>query len=190
MNSLNLNNITLTFSDWGGPIGLSYAIKHPGKIKKLVILNTYLWSVENDPYYQKFSGMMGGMLGRFLIKNFNIFGNYFLKKIVGDKKSLPKHIHRHYYKHLATRKDRKGCYTFPREVVASGKWLDTLWQQREKINSIPTSIVWGMKDIAFRENELNYWIKHWNNPKVIRLEEVGHYPQEESHEDVIKELRE
>jgi haloalkane dehalogenase len=190
MDSLNLNNITLVFNDWGGPIGLSYAIKHPEKIKKLVILNTYLWSVENDPYYKKFSGFMGGWLGRFLIKNFNIFGNFFLTKVVGDKKSLPKHIHKHYYKHLATRQDRKGCYTFPREVTKSGKWLDSLWQQREKINSIPTTFVWGMKDIAFREKELNYWIENWNHPKVIRLDKVGHYPQEEAPEEVIKALRE
>ena len=136
MDSLNLNNITMIFNDWGGPIGLSYAIVHPEKIKKLIILNTYLWSVADDPYYQKFSGLMGGFLGRFMIKNFNIFGNFFLKQVVGDKKKLTKNIHKHYYKHLATRKDRKGCYTFPREVVGSGKWLDSLWQQKEKINSI------------------------------------------------------
>lgn len=190
MDSLNLENITMTFNDWGGPIGLAYAIKHPEKIKKLVILNTYLWSVENDPYYQKFSGMMGGKIGRFMIKNFNIFGRFFLTKVVGDKKSLPKNIHKHYYKHLATRKDRKGCYTFPREVTKSGNWLDSLWRQREKINKIPTTFVWGMKDIAFRESELNYWLEHWkNNPKVIRLDNVGHYPQEEAAEVVIEALR-
>jgi pimeloyl-ACP methyl ester carboxylesterase len=70
MDSLNLNNITLVVNDWGGPIGLSYAIKHPEKIKKLVILNTFLWSVKDDPYYQKFSKRAGGGMGRFLIKNY------------------------------------------------------------------------------------------------------------------------
>jgi haloalkane dehalogenase len=189
MDYLNLNNITMTFNDWGGPIGLSYAIKHPEKMKKLVVLNTYLWSVENDPYYQKFSGMMGGKIGRFFIKHFNVFGKFFLKKVVGDPKSLPKNIHQHYYKHLTTKEDRKGCYTFPHEVVASGKWLDSLWQQRDKINSIPTTFVWGMKDIAFREKELNYWVENWNNPKVVKLEKVGHYPQEEASYEVIKAIQ-
>jgi len=190
MDSLNLENITLVFNDWGGPIGLAYAIKHPEKIKKLIILNTYLWSVENDPYFQKFSGLMGGALGRFLIKNINMFAKYFLPQVVGNKKAFTKSVHKHYYKHLATKKDRKGCYVFPREVVGSGKWLDSLWEQREKINSIPTTFVWGMKDMAFREKELNYWLANWNNPKVIRLEKVGHYPQEEAPDEVIKALRE
>ena len=60
---------------------------------------------------------------------------------------------------------------------------------KEKINSIPTTIIWGMKDIAFREQELNYWIKHWNNPEVIKLQEVGHFPQEEAPEKLINELK-
>lgn len=189
MDYLNLENITMIFNDWGGPIGLSYAIRHPEKFRKFIIMNTYLWSVEDDPYYQKFSRLMGGAIGRFMIKNFNIFGNFFLTKVVGDKKSLPKHIHKHYYKHLATRKDRKGCYTFPREVVNSGKWLESLWSQRDRINNIPAVLVWGMKDIAFREKELNKWIENWNNPKVIKLDGIGHYPHEEAPDEVIIALR-
>lgn len=189
MDSLNLENITLIVNDWGGPIGLSYALKYPEKIKKLVILNTWMWSVENDPYYQKFSKIMGGSFGKFMIKNFNIFGKMVVKKAVGDKKKLKKKIHKHYYKHLERKKDRRGCYTFPKEIIGSSKWLEGLWQQREKINSIPTTIIWGMKDIAFREQELNYWIENWNNPKVIKLQEIGHFPQEEASEKMIEELK-
>ncbi len=189
MDSLDLNGITMAFNDWGGPIGLSYAIRHPEKFRKFIIMNTYLWSVEDDPHYQRFSKMMGGTFGRFMIKNFNIFGNFFMTKVVGDKKSLPKNIHKHYYKHLATRKDRKGCYTFPREVVNSGKWLESLWNQRDRINNIPAVLVWGMKDIAFREKELLKWVSNWNNPKVIKLDNIGHFPHEEAPDEVIRAFK-
>ena len=74
MDSLNLDNITLVVNDWGGPIGLSYALKHPEKIKKIIILNTWMWSVENDPYYQKFSKFMVGGFGKFMIKHFIFLG--------------------------------------------------------------------------------------------------------------------
>jgi haloalkane dehalogenase len=189
MDSLNLTNISLVVNDWGGPIGLSYAIKHPERIKKLVILNTWLWSVKSDLYYQAFSGMMGGLLGRFLIRHFNFFGRVVVWMAVGDKSQLPPAVHRHYYQHLEKSTDRKGCYTFPKQIIGSSDWLDSLWQQREKINRIPTTFVWGMKDIAFREKELNYWVSNWNNPEVVRLSEAGHYPQEEAPEAVIKALR-
>lgn len=189
LDSLDLDNITLVVNDWGGPIGLSYALKYPGKIKKIILMNTWMWSVENDPYYQKFSKLMGGSFGRFMIENFNIFGKVVVKKAVGDTKQLSKHIHRHYYKHLKNKKDRKGCYVFPKEIIGSSAWLDSLWLQKEKINDIPTTIIWGMKDIAFREQELNYWLENWHEPKVIKLPEIGHFPQEEAPNEVIVELK-
>ena len=37
-----LNNITLVVHDFGGPIGLNFAIQNPEKIKNLVILNSWL----------------------------------------------------------------------------------------------------------------------------------------------------
>ncbi|MBL7892073.1 MAG: alpha/beta fold hydrolase [Bacteroidia bacterium] len=189
MDNLKLENITLIVNDWGGPIGLSYAIKHPEKIKKLIVLNTYLWSVKDDPYYQKFSNIMGGPIGKFGTKYFNMFGKMVVKKAVGDKRKLSSKIHKCYYKHFGKPNNRKGCWVFPREITRSYAWLDSMWQQRQKINSLPTTFIWGMKDIAFREPQLNYWISNWNNPKVIKLDNVGHYPQEEDPQVVIAELR-
>lgn len=189
LDSLNLTNITLIVNDWGGPTGLSYAIKHPEKIKKIIILNTWLWSVENDPHFKKFSKMMGGSIGSFMIKYFNIFGKMVVKKAVGDKSKLTKKIHQHYYKHLEKPSQRKGCYIFPKEIIGSSIWLDSLWKQKDKINNIPTTFLWGMKDIAFKEKELAYWLANWKNSKVIKLDNVGHYPQEEAPEELIQELK-
>src|SRR5262249_51983282 len=37
---LDLQRITLVVHDWGGPIGLGFAARHPERIARLVILNT------------------------------------------------------------------------------------------------------------------------------------------------------
>ncbi|WP_170178522.1 alpha/beta fold hydrolase [Flammeovirga pectinis] len=190
LESLDLKNITLVVNDWGGPIGLSYALKHPEKIKKIVIMNSWMWSVENEEHYQQFSKFMGGGFGKFMTKNFNFFGKVVLKGVLGDKKSLPKNIHKHFYKHMETPQDRKGCYTFPKQIIEASDWLDSLWKQKEKIDNIQTVIIWGMKDRAFREQELNYWIENWKNPEIIKLENIGHFPQEEDPESLIKVLKE
>jgi haloalkane dehalogenase len=189
MDHLDLQKITLVVNDWGGPVGLSYALAHPERIKRLVILNTWLWSVENDPHFKRFSGFMGGPVGIFLTKNFNFFGKAVVKKAVGDAKKLEKRIHRHYYDHMGKRSERKGAYVFPREIIRSSQWLDSLWQQREKINQIPTTFIWGMKDIAFREKELNNWTDNWEAARVVKLPEVGHFPQEEAPDAVVAELQ-
>lgn len=185
INDLKLENIILVVNDWGGPIGLSYALKYPEKIKHLFITNTWMWSAEDDPYYRKFSNFAGGPIGRFLIRNFNFFGKVIIKKAMGKKE----HYHKHIYQHLETKKDRKGCWTFPKQIIASSKWLDNLWQQREKIKNKPTTIIWGEKDIAFRDQEFQVWDKLMTNKEVVKLKDVGHYPQEEASDIFIDELK-
>jgi haloalkane dehalogenase len=182
---LKLDKFILVVNDWGGPIGLSYAVNHPDKIEHLVITNTWMWSAEDDPYYRYFSKFVGGTAGRFLIKNFNFFGKVIIKKCFADKK----HFHPAIYQHLETRKDRKGCWTFPKQIIDSGNWLDGLWQKRQKLDDISKHLIWGMKDIAFREKELNVWIKELTRTKIIKLDDVGHYPHEEATGIFIKELK-
>lgn len=49
---LALGNVTLVVQDWGGPIGLDLATKQPERIGRILILNTWAWSVDyDDPGY-------------------------------------------------------------------------------------------------------------------------------------------
>ena len=38
---LDLRDVTLVMQDWGGPIGFGFAVEHPERVKRLVILNTW-----------------------------------------------------------------------------------------------------------------------------------------------------
>ena len=175
---LKLDKFVLVVNDWGGPIGLSYAINHPEKIKHIIITNTWLWSSKDDLYFRMFSGFVGGPIGRFLIRKYNFFGKVIIKSCFADKSKFDKTV----YEHLETEQDRKGCWTFPKQIIAASDWLESLWQQRSKIQEIPKTIIWGMKDIAFREKELNIWDKGLKNKEIIRLKNAGHYPHEEAAE--------
>ena len=53
-----LDNITLVVHDFGGPIGLNFAIKNPEKINKTVILNSWLWSSKDDADFIKLSKIL------------------------------------------------------------------------------------------------------------------------------------
>lgn len=189
MDKLDLSVITLVVNDWGGPIGLAYAIKYPEKFKRLIILNTFLWPVRKVAHFKAFSYLMGSKLGKYLILNHNFFGKVVIKFVVGYRKHLHKAIHRHYYQHLGTKSDRIGSYVFPREIIGSSDWLESLWQDRKKINHLPTTFIWGMKDPAFRPAELDKWIRNWDAAKVIKLEEAGHFPQEEAPWQVIEAIK-
>ena len=186
--SLDLHEITLLVGDWGGPIGLSYAIQHPERIKNIVITNTWMWSAKNDWYYQAFSGFVGGAIGRWLIRKYNFFASAVLKSIYGNKSKLTPEIHKHFLMPLDKPEERKGNMVFPKQIIAASTWLDELWAQREIFEDKVKVILWGMKDIAFREKELKQWVKHFPKAKVIRFAGAGHFIAEEEPEALIAEI--
>ena len=189
LDSLNLENITFVMNDWGGPPAMSYAIKHPEKIRKLVVCNTWFWPVKGIANFENFSGMTGGALGKFLTMNFNIIGKMLSSAAYGPKKKMPEDVRRHYYMPHEEKSARLGTWVFPREIIGSTPWLATLWAQREKIRHIPTAIVWGDSDIAFKEGELKVWTDLMTNYTLIILKKIGHYPPEEAPDDVIDALK-
>lgn len=187
---LGLKGITLVVQDWGGPIGLSYALNTPENVKRLIIINTWMWSVKGDPYYERFSAFMGGPIGRFLIRRFNFFVRVVMKKAMGDPSRLPPSVHRHYFKPLERPEERKGCWTFPKRIIGSSDWLASLWSQRDKIKDKPALILWGMKDIAFREQVLNVWVPLFSNCRVVRYDDTGHFVQEEQGSELCPVIEE
>ena len=46
--SLDLQNVTLVVQDWGGPIGLGMATRQPERISRMLIMNTWAWSIDLD----------------------------------------------------------------------------------------------------------------------------------------------
>jgi haloalkane dehalogenase len=183
MEHLQLKDITLVVNDWGGPIGLSYALAHPERVKRIVLFNTWLWPVNDDWYYRLFSGFMGGPVGRMLIERFNFFARSFIWVVYGNKGALTPEIHLHYTEPFKTPAQRRPTWIFPREIIASGKWLGELWSQVDKIRDKPALILWGEKDIAFRGKELNRWKATLRNYRVHTFEKAGHYPQEEAYQE-------
>ncbi len=181
---LGLKDITLVVNDWGGPIGMHYAVTHPQNVKRLVVLNTWAWPVDDDFHYTAFSAFMGGPLGGWLIRRRNFFAGTFMRMAFGDKRRLSKTAHRHYMDALPTAESRKGCYVFPRQIVASTPWLEQLWSQIAVLREKPTLFVWGMKDVAFREKELLRWQAALPNSRTVRLPTVGHFVAEEAPEEL------
>ncbi|MBV6643034.1 MAG: alpha/beta fold hydrolase, partial [Cyclobacteriaceae bacterium] len=62
----DLKDISLVVHDFGGPIGLNFAIQHPDRIKQLVIMNSWLWSAEHEPDFKKIRKILKNPLLPFL----------------------------------------------------------------------------------------------------------------------------
>jgi haloalkane dehalogenase len=188
LESVSLKNITMVVGDWGGPVGLSYAIRHPEKIKNIVITNTWLWSVRFDWYFRAFSTFMGGPVGRWLIRNRNFFADTMVRAAFGDKSRLTPEIHAQYLLPLSKPEERKGNWVFPGEIIGSSDWLQSLWDNHDLLREKNILIAWGMKDVAFREKELKRWMDAFPLARVVRYEDAGHFIPEEKPEELIGEI--
>lgn len=190
LDSLDLRQVTMVVGDWGGPIGLAWALKHPERIQRLVVTNTWLWPVNRSPYYQGFSKMMGGPLGRYLIKRHNLFANRVVKSAWGTRTPLTPELHAQFTERHPNHDERKGMWVFPREITSktTTAWLAGLWAQRETLNAIDMELLWGMEDVAFRKDILNRWAITFPHARVTPLDDVGHYVALEATDALVEAI--
>ena len=86
---LNLKNIILMVHDYGGPIGLNYAINNPHNISRLVVMNTWMWSLKGDPTLEKANKFLNQKFGTWLYEKMNFQARFMLKQAVEHKENLP-----------------------------------------------------------------------------------------------------
>jgi haloalkane dehalogenase len=176
---LDLKGINLVVHDFGGPIGLSCAIEHPENVRRIVIFNTFLWSLRGDPAFERPSRMFNNAFGRFVYEQLNFSPEIMVRTAWGDKKKLTREIHRHYTRALPTSADRQGTWVFVQELLGSSDWYESLWDRRENIRAKPALILWGMKDIAFKEKELARMESLFTDVRTVRFPAAGHFLQDE-----------
>jgi pimeloyl-ACP methyl ester carboxylesterase len=185
---LNLQNITLVANDFGGGIGLSYAIAHPENIKRVVLFNTWMWSLKNDKHYSNPSKIVNTWFGKFLYLKLNAPVNTIMPSAYGNKKKLTKQIHAHYKNALPSGKERIAAYAFAKELMNASDWWQSLWNQIDKVENKPFLIFWGMKDSFIPPYELNKWKSRLPQSRVVTYNDAGHFVHEEKSEEMIAEI--
>lgn len=181
---LQLKNITLVVHDFGGPIGLSYAIAHPKNVKRIVLFNTWLWETKNDKDAQKIDKILHSKLGNFIYLNTNFSPKVLLKKAFFNKKKLTKSIHQQYIKPFPNKMSRHGLLNIGKSLVGSSDYYDSLWKQADSIKQIPVLILWGEKDDFITKRHLEKWEGFFVH-KTVHVYQAGHFVQEEETETTI-----
>jgi haloalkane dehalogenase len=74
----------------------------------------------------------------------------------------------------------------PREILASGDWLEDFEAQvKAKLASKPALLVWGLKDTAFRPKFLARMKDVFPDRVVVELPDAKHYIQEDAPNEII-----
>lgn len=185
LDHLDLRNVTLVLHDWGGPIGMSWALDHPDRLSRLIVCNSWFWSVRDQTALRRFSKIIGGPVGRFLCRRLNLFPRVLMPASFGDKANLSTTARRYFVAPFPTPQSRKGTWVFPRAIIGQSDWLETLWERRDVPSRIPLLLLWGMKDAAFSADLLARWEAAFPDHDTERFDDVGHNVPEELGERAI-----
>jgi pimeloyl-ACP methyl ester carboxylesterase len=192
MDELDLSGITLVVQDWGGPIGLVWAVDHPERVKRLVILNT--WPGGIPPDYPKPPALFGllrlPVLGELLVKGAHLFVRLFLFRGGTHPERLGENEKAAYLAPHPSWASRAGVLAYPRLIPWEASHITAplgahVEQGLDRLHDKPVLIVWPLKDRGFKQPSLALWRRRFPNAEVHEIEDAGHYLQEDAPEQVI-----
>lgn len=185
VDALDLRDITLMVHDWGGPIGLGVAGRQPDRFDGLILANTFAWPVNGDLHFELFSRFMGGPIGKLLILRANAFVNLLVPAGTCRTRPAPE-VMSAYRGPLAKRPDRLPTYVFPREILASRDYLADVEHGLGALRDLPALILWGDRDIAFRDKERQRFEDLFPSHRTVVLEGAGHFIQEDASPEIVE----
>jgi haloalkane dehalogenase len=196
---LDLREATVVPQDWGGPIALWWATRHPGRVRGLFILNTFAHRPrERVKLPLPLRLFRTPVVGEVMVKGLDLFKRVFLFRAgVVHRERLTPEVKRAYRAPHPSWSSRTPILVFPRQIPSGpeGPVSDLVAEIEQGLErdfrSKPVAIAWAMKDIAFTPDVLERgWLGTFPDADVMRLEEAGHYLQEDAHERIVPALLE
>ncbi|MFB7874229.1 alpha/beta fold hydrolase [Nocardia sp. NPDC056064] len=189
VDALGLDAVTLVGQDWGGVIGLAVAQRRPGVFDRLVLANTWAWPVNGILHFEAFGRIVGGPAVRFLVRRFNLLVDAFIP--TGHRRRKPTAAEMtHYSKALDTPERRQASAVLPGRVLASRDFFAEVETGLADIADLPTLIVWGDADIAFRAQERERLEATFSDHTTVIVEGAGTYVESDAPEEFVAAVRE
>ena len=205
LESLDLHGAVVVPQDWGGPTGLYWATQHPERVDGLFILNTYAHGFRREalppgkdkiPLPLPLRLFRTPLVGEVLVKGLDAFKRGFLfGQGVVHRERLTPVVRRAYRDVHQGWGDRTPILVFPREIPVDGTGPVSAMtaeiedRMKRDFRAKPVHVMWAMKDPAFLPSYLDtLWLDTFPDAGVTKLDDAGHYLQEDAHEVIVPEL--
>lgn len=185
---LDLRDVTIMGQDWGGPIGLSVATRHPERFTGFILGNTWAWALNGILHFELAARVMGSSIARVWIRNANAFVNVMIP--LGTHKRVPPEVMRAYREPFANPSARRPTWEFPKELLRSEPFMRSLEQRLPEVTHLPALLLWGGGDFALRSRvELPRFERLFPNHTTVVLGEARHFFQEDAPEEAAAAIR-
>lgn len=186
--------VDLVVHDWGGAIGLGWAAAHPERVRRIVILNTWAFTIPGDIELPRSLALARTPPGAFLITAFNVFAG--LAARVATAKRLAPAVARGLVAPYRGRPSRRlATLRFVQDIPLSESdpaWAVLAETERNlpRLAGKPILIGWGGKDFVFDDRVLEKWREIFPDAGIDYIEEAGHYVLEDAADRLVPEIRE
>ena len=186
-------DVTLVVHDWGGAIGMGWAVQNPEKIARLVILNTGAFHLPGGKSFPAPLALTRTPLGALLVRGANAFAATATRVCV-TKRPMSRELRRAYVAPYDDWNARIATLRFVQDIpLRPGdrayeritRIADGLAQFRET----PALVCWGMKDFVFDRHFLAEWERRLPQAEVHRFPDAGHYVLEDEGDAIAGMVR-
>ncbi|GHO50658.1 alpha/beta fold hydrolase [Ktedonospora formicarum] len=145
---LNLKDVVLVVQDWGGPIGVNYAVQHRENLRGIVVMNTWAWPTTLLPV-KLFSLAMGGWpLGYWLQTQRNFFAKHIVPYGIHHTENITNSLRKAYTDPFPTPTSRIPTWIFPGQIRKAHLWLKEIESRLSVLSDVPSYILWGRKIVT------------------------------------------
>ncbi len=184
---LRLRQITLVVHDWGGPVGLGFAIRHPDRVKRLVITNSWASARWPGGLFPRLIEMIRSPGGEKFILDRNGYLERALTGTTHHAERLTGVVMDAYRAPFSTRGSRVAMLCWSRDIPVSE--VDPSYVEMQRIENslslfkdIPTLILWGMLDPVLTPSVLRWWQKVYPQAITHEIQDASHFLQEDAPE--------
>jgi cis-3-alkyl-4-acyloxetan-2-one decarboxylase len=189
------DDITLVVHDWGGMIGLAWATLNPGRVKRLVVLNTAGFGL---PRGKKLPWQVG--MVRYApffpvpVRAFNAFSRGANLLCSTRPGRMTPEVKDAYLAPYDSWQHRIAVQRFVEDIPlkpGDRSWplVQEVSDKLEQFRSVPLLICWGRKDFVFDDAFLSEWRRRLPEAEVHVFEDAGHYVLEDAHEEIVSLMR-
>ena len=191
LDTLGINqNITLVLHDWGGMIGMAYALRHPERIRRFVIMNTAAFLLPEGKALPVRLRLIRNIkpCAALAVLGFNIFarGALFMasyKGLAEDVKSGLIAPYNSWNNRIATLKFVQDIPV--RKKDPSYRLAKHVDDNLHRLSHIPMLILWGEHDFVFDMDYLLQWRCRFPDAKVKTFKDAGHYVLEDAADRIV-----
>jgi cis-3-alkyl-4-acyloxetan-2-one decarboxylase len=185
--------VTLAVHDWGGMIGIGWALSHMPQVRRLVILNTAAFPLPPAKAmpWQLTLGR-DSRLGALLIRGFNAFSA--IASHVGVERTMPRDVRRAYVAPYDSWAHRIATLRFVQDIPlregdAAWSLVADAGRRLHEFADRPVFIGWGLRDFVFDRHCLDAFTAALPRADVHAFDDAGHYVLEDKHEVLVPEIR-